>query len=240
MAQFLLVHGSWLGAWCWREVVPRLEARGHALIALDLPGHGEDRSPPQNVSFEDYAACVSGALNSSKDPCILLGHSMGGAIINHSADNLPGRLRALVYLTALIPDEGRSMISYVDGFDPEYLAQLLWAPDRRTATLQPEGVKRFLCSQCSAETIEVVSPLLKPEPVAPYETPILTTGPNLDKLPRYYIECLQDRIVPLALQRAMRSTVPIDGVYSLDTDHAPFFSTPEELAAVLHEIAQRV
>jgi pimeloyl-ACP methyl ester carboxylesterase len=240
MARFVLVHGSWHGAWCWREVVPRLTERGHEALVIDLPGHGEDCSPIESVTFQDYVHSTIQAVDSSSEDAILVGHSMGGAIINQSAEVGPDRIRALVYVAALMPASGRSMLSYVEAFDPEYLAQILWSPDRRTARIQPEGVRRFLYSQCPAETIESALPLLKPEPVAPYEAPIFTTDANSGKVARYYIECLQDRVVPIALQRAMRAGVHIDGVYSLDTDHAPFFSAPEQLTAILHGIAEIV
>jgi alpha-beta hydrolase superfamily lysophospholipase len=59
MAEFILVHGAWHGAWCWREVVPRLEARGHMANAIDLPGHGADRSPLDTVSLQDYVSASS-------------------------------------------------------------------------------------------------------------------------------------------------------------------------------------
>ena len=49
MATFVLVHGAWHGAWCWDKVVPLLEAKGHTVVAPDLPGHGDDETPRVNA-----------------------------------------------------------------------------------------------------------------------------------------------------------------------------------------------
>lgn len=236
MARFVLIHGSWLGAWCWREILPRLAARGHEAVAPDLPGHGEDRTPPESVTFQDYVDRTLAAVHASPDAPILVGHSMGGAIIRQAAGLAPDRIRALVSIAAVLPPPGATMLGVVEGLDPDYLAQILWAPDRRTARISPEGVRRFLCSGCPAPVVESVLPLLTPEPVAPYETPLFFHASNALN---YYIECLQDRIVPITLQRTMHADVPADRVYSLESGHAPYLSMPDELALVLQRIAAR-
>ena len=236
MASFVLIHGSWLGAWCWREVLPRLAARGHQFVAPDLPGHGKDRTPPESVTFQDYVDCTLAAVHASQDAPILVGHSMGGAIIRQAAGLAPDRIRALVSIAALLPARGATMLSFVEGFDPDYLGQILWAPDRRTGRLSPEGARQFLCSGCPTPVVESVTALLAHEPVAPYETPLFFHDSNALS---YYIECLQDRIVPIGLQRTMHADVPADRVYSLASGHVPHLSAPDQLALVLEQIAAR-
>jgi pimeloyl-ACP methyl ester carboxylesterase len=239
MAKFVFIHGSWLGAWCWRETAARLAARGHDAVAIDLPGHGADRSGPEAITFQDYVDRTILAVKASTDNPILVGHSMGGAIISQAAEFVPDRIRALVCVAALVPPDGSSMMKYVGEFDPEYVAQFVWAPDGRSAQLKPEGARRFLFSDCPADAIEDALPLLAIEPVAPYEAQLRLTEVNFARVPRYSIECLADRVVPIALQRSIRSAAGFNHVYSLDTGHAPFFSRPEELALMLHAIAER-
>jgi pimeloyl-ACP methyl ester carboxylesterase len=236
MARFVLIHGSWLGAWCWRQVVSQLEAQGHEVVAPDLPGHGQDPAPPESVTFQDYVNRTLAAVEASRSHSILVGHSMGGAIVRQAAGFAPDRVRALVSIAALLPARGATILSFVGGFDPEYLAQILWAPDRRTARLSLDGVSRFFCSDCPAPVVESALPLLTPEPVAPFETPLFFHDSNAL---HYYIECLQDRIVPIGLQRTMHADVPADRVYSLQSGHGPFHSTPDELALILQRIAAR-
>jgi pimeloyl-ACP methyl ester carboxylesterase len=235
MARFVLVHGSWQGAWCWREVLPLLAAKGHEAIAFDLPGHGKDRTPLETVTFQQYVDCTLEAVNAANDRSILVGHSMGGAIIRQAAGFAPDRIRALVSVAALLPPRSATMLSFVAGFDPEYLAQILWAPDRRSARISPEGVSRFLCSGCPAAVVESVLPLMTAEPVAPYETPLFF---NDFGGPRYYVDCLRDRVVPIALQRSMQAGLPADRVYSVDSGHSPHLSSPEDLIRILHRIAK--
>ncbi len=234
MARFVLIHGSWQGAWCWRQVVSRLEAQGHEAVAFDLPGHGQDPDPPETVTFQDYVNRTVAAAQAYTGDSILVGHSMGGAIIRQAAGLAPDRIRALVSIAAQLPPRGATLLSFVAGFDSDYLAQILWAPDRRTARLSLEGVSRFLCSGCPTPVVESVFPLLTPEPAAPYETPLFPRDSNALN---YYIECLQDRIVPIGLQRTMHADVPLDRVYSLESGHAPFLSMPDQLALILERIA---
>ena len=86
MTHFVLVHGAWHGAWCWEKVAPLLEARGHAVHAIDLPGHGDDPQPPGTVGWDDYMKRMGEALAACAEPPVLVGHSLGGAVITGAAD----------------------------------------------------------------------------------------------------------------------------------------------------------
>ena len=62
MAKFLLVHGGLHGAWCWSKLIPHLSALGHDVHAIDLPGLGDDPTPPETTTLSDYGdAVVQGA-----------------------------------------------------------------------------------------------------------------------------------------------------------------------------------
>lgn len=233
MASFVFVHGSWQGAWCWREVASALAALGHAAAAIDLPGHGEDPAPPESVTFQDYVDRTAEAVHASASEAILVGHSMGGAIIRQAAAVAGGRVRALVCVASLLPPDGANLLSFVEGFDSEYLAQILWAEDRRTARISEKGARRFIFDGCPATVVESVLPLLTAEPVAPYQT-ALSSGDV--RAPMYYVECLRDRVVPIAVQRAMHAGFPPERVYALDTGHAAYFSEPGGLARILGDI----
>jgi hypothetical protein len=78
---------------------------------------------------------------------------------------------------------------------------------------------------------------MMPEPIAPYEAPIVTTASRFGAIPRYYVETLRDRVVPIAMQRAIEASVGFRRIFSLETDHVPFFSAPAELAACLEAVA---
>src|SRR4051794_38883552 len=76
MARFLLVHGAFGGAWCWEPVIGPLEAAGHSVEAIDLPGAGDDPTPAADVTLDGYAARVCEAL-AQGEPAVLVGHRLG-------------------------------------------------------------------------------------------------------------------------------------------------------------------
>jgi pimeloyl-ACP methyl ester carboxylesterase len=236
MASFLLVHGAWQGAWCWREIIPRLESLGHRAVAIDLPGHGQDPTPRNSIALRDYVEAVVRALDGIGEPPLLVGHSMGG-LISEVAEAVPHRLRGLIYVSALLLPNGSSMMQMVGRYDPECLRQIAWADDRRTALLTPRGAAEFLYSLCSPEIVQDAISRFTPEPVAPFEQVLCVTPERFGSVARYYVECLRDRIVAVALQREMHSSLPCKDVYSIDADHSPFFSAPQELTDILDRIA---
>jgi pimeloyl-ACP methyl ester carboxylesterase len=236
MASFVLVHGAWQGSWCWQDVVPLLAGRGHRVRAIDLPAHGRDQTRADAVTLDDYVDAIVGAVLACDQPALLVAHSMGGVAMQ-AGERIPDRLKAIVYVAATLPAHGTTMLETVAGFDPEYAAQIVWAEDRRSARITPEGACAFLYTSCPPDRINQVLPLLTPEPVAPFETPIQITRENLGRVPSSYVECLRDRAVPIALQRTMQNAARVVRVHTLDADHSPFFSAPRELAAALHVIA---
>jgi pimeloyl-ACP methyl ester carboxylesterase len=236
MATFVLVHGSFYGSWSWREVVPRLEQLGHRVVTLDLPAHGTDRTPIEHATLPGYVEAVARVVRAQDRLPILVGHSMGGPIAG-LAEAEPASTAALVFVAGLLPPNGAPMVQALERFDPEYLAQAIWAPDRRSVRISPEGTREFLCSLCPREVADEVVRRMIQEPIAPYETPIEMTDESFGRVPRYYVETLRDKVVPLSLQRSIQAQVGFKRVFSLDTDHAPFFSAPEALTSCLDSVA---
>ena len=64
MGVFVLVHGSWHGGWCWEKIVPVLQKNGHRVLAPDLPGHCNDKTPISKISLQSYVDCVCKILDS--------------------------------------------------------------------------------------------------------------------------------------------------------------------------------
>src|SRR3984957_20640358 len=78
MSQFLLVHGAFHGAWCWRKTVAELEKRGHRAKAIDLPGQGEDRTPLKEVTLDTMVDKIIAEMADLPGKVVLVGHSLGG------------------------------------------------------------------------------------------------------------------------------------------------------------------
>ena len=106
MATFMLVHGACTGGWCWEKVAPLLEANGHRVCAPDLPGLGKDHTPPANVTLADNVEKISRLLDKMEEPVVLVGHSLGGVTISQLAEARRRKIKALVYLCALLPTSG--------------------------------------------------------------------------------------------------------------------------------------
>src|SRR5262249_40223672 len=114
------------------------------------------------------------------------------------------------------------------------------AADGRTARISAHGIRDFLYPLCPEHVVAEVIDWLTPEPVAPFETPIQTTEERFGRIPRYYVETLRDRCVPLPLQRSIQARLGFKRVLSLDTDHSPFFSSPDDLVSCLLSVAAEV
>ncbi|MEV0051983.1 alpha/beta fold hydrolase [Saccharopolyspora shandongensis] len=103
----VLVHGSFLGPWSWRDVVADLEGVGIACSVADLPsGFGGIRDAAGDL--HDDAALVRELLDAATEPVVLCGHSYGGAVITEAAAGHPA-VRRLVYLCGAMPDAGQSL-----------------------------------------------------------------------------------------------------------------------------------
>ncbi len=113
MATFVLTHGTWQASWIWRDVVPMLERQGHRAIAVDLPGHGADRTPLGEIRMQHYVDAVARTIDTLDEPPILAGHSMGG-MIAAVAEARSEALAAVVFVAANIPASGKSMLSVVE------------------------------------------------------------------------------------------------------------------------------
>ena len=83
--RFVLVHGAFHGAWSWQHLITELEAAGHTVTAIDLPGAGDDTTPLAEVTLDAYADKVRAALGADGPPPVLVGHSMGGTVAIQSS-----------------------------------------------------------------------------------------------------------------------------------------------------------
>jgi pimeloyl-ACP methyl ester carboxylesterase len=238
MAHFLPVAGAFHGAWCWEFVTPLLESKGHRARPVELPGMGADRTPFAETSFTNWAWTVADAAEACAEKPILVGHSRGGVVISLAAELAPQSVRMCVYLAALLVGDGRSELDAQrrPGVDVEAMVQPT-AADGLGLDATPELLAAAYAN-ASAELVARAAAHVTPEPVFALTTPLALTAQSYGKVPRSYIECLQDRVVPIESQRAMHSAEPCKIVRTIDTDHCPNYSAPQLLAETLDEIAR--
>ncbi len=238
MSAFLLIHGAWHGGWCWHKVIARLRAAGQHATAPDLSSLGRDRTPPEMVTLRSWTDSVCEHLDAHAEPVILVGHSRAGALISAAAEARPDKIRLLVYLAAYLLEDGASVSQRaLQDAHSLVVPNMVTSSDRKSCTLRESVVREALYGQCSDEDVILAQALLAPEAVAPLTTPLHTTAANFGRVPRVYIECRRDRAVSLDEQRRMYGAIPCRQIISLDTDHSPFFSAPDVLAAHLLSLA---
>ncbi len=231
MSTYVLVHGSWHGGWCWYKVVPLLEKEGHKVAAPDLPGHGKDKTPISEITLAAYAQSICRILDAQSEPVILVGHSMAGHTITQTAEYRPEKIKMLVYLTAVLVPNGELPPSR--GTDSLLTPNRILSEDRSYTTVKADAIKEIFYGDCSDEDVTLAKSLLVAQATAPRAVPAKTTEQNFGRIPRIYIECLQDRAIPPSLQQEMYTLLPCKRVISMNTSHSPFFSAPEELATHL-------
>lgn len=237
MSTFLLVHGAWHGAWCWYKLMTRLQKMGHTVIAPDLPSLGRDRTPVNRVSLATYRDYVSAILDSVPEQVILVGHSRGGIVISEVAERRPQRVRMLVYLTAFLARNGECLFDLA-GSDKASLVppNMVMSEDKSSSTMRDDALREAFYGECSDEDVALARLCLQAEPTVPLATPLQLTDASYGSVPRVYVECLRDKAIPISLQRRMQAGLPCRQVLQIDTDHSPFFSRPDELAAHLHSL----
>ncbi|HTP21515.1 MAG TPA: alpha/beta fold hydrolase [Solirubrobacteraceae bacterium] len=242
MARIVLVHGAFGRAACWDRVAPGLQAAGHSVEAIDLPGQGDDPTPVAEVTLDRYARRVCEVL-ADGPPAILVGHSMGGMVITQAAARSPEHIARLVYVAAFLPKDGQSLIDITqlpEGAGDSVQANLAVDGEPPVATFPPEAVREALAHCADDEQAAWAASIRGQQPVVPFTNPVALGGPSADAfaaLPRAYVMCLQDRAINPALQRRMLEAGGCDRVIEIDTDHSVWASRPDELAAALTQIA---
>lgn len=232
MVNFVLVHGAMHGGWFWEPVQTRLAELGHTALAPDLPGSGDDVTPRQLVDLDMVSRRIADVvLDAAADgPVVLVGHSFGGVVIGEVAERVPESLLGLVYVSGVIAAPGQSMV------------EALGAGDRPLPLLSEDGtvmrpdfdraMQNFYAA-CSPDLAEQAARRLGEQATKPLLEPSTVTAERFGAVARAYVECLQDRAVPLEIQRRMQSVLPCAPVHRLDCDHSPQLSRPQELADVL-------
>lgn len=237
MKTFILIHGSWHGAWNWHRVVPMLEAAGHRAIAMDLPGMGRDKTPVKGLTLQDSVNAVCRLLDSLDGKAILVGHSKNGIVISQAAEYRPEKIECLAYLAAYLIPNGKTQREYslmdTEGVLKPYVH---FHETLQATTLDPAIYREGLYADCD-ENIELLARiLLGPEPTASAVTPLQLSDERFGRVPRVYIACTEDRAVTPFIQRKMYTEMPCERVFEMACSHSPFFSRPQELAEILCRI----
>ncbi|MFO1417111.1 MAG: alpha/beta fold hydrolase [Methylotetracoccus sp.] len=232
MKTFLLIHGGSHGAWCWEPLVAALEARGHAALAFDLPGHGADRTPRRGIDRQTYVdAIVRYIRDKDLRRFLLVGHSLAGTVLPEVWSQEGDRIDGVVFLAALVLGAGEATIDLV----PEERRSGYYDSAARRAdrsfVLDPARARELFYNDCSDEDAARYCRKLTPQPFGVY----LDRCRTAIRLPREvvrYILCTGDRALPEDLCLGCAAKLGVDAE-RFAAGHCAMLTQPARLAEVL-------
>jgi pimeloyl-ACP methyl ester carboxylesterase len=233
---FALVHGAWLGAWCWELLTPLLDEAGHHVVAIDLPC--EDGS----ACFDVYADVVCASLAGCGNDVVLVGHSLGGHIVPLVAARRS--VRHLVYLCGVVPEIGRSLLDQLRS-EPNTLNPL-WQKavseadvQTRTAWLDLDIAQRVLFHDCDDRTTITAVHRLRPQAVYPHGL-TLSFGSIPSRPNDLRCFCSDDNFLRPEWSKRVADDRLGAELIELPGSHSPFLSRPRAVADVLLRVADTV
>ena len=244
MANFVLVHGAWHGAWCWQRVSALLQQQGHRVHAVTLTGLGERAHLlAPSITLDTHIDDVISAIEVEElSEVVLAVHSYAGMIGTAVADRLGKHLRHLVYVDAVLPKPGESWSS----------TQSAATQQQRLAAAQP--TTRFSFPPPDPEVFGLqgadrdwVKRRQTPHPGNTYQAPLSFDVQRVAAVPRTFINCSQPALATIEPSR-LRAKDPKfwDGAWlpnsqfvEIKTGHDPMISEPAALTKILLDCAAR-
>ena len=227
MKNFLLVHGAWHAACCWKELIGLLE-KHHQVIATDLPGHGQHIMPWHEIHFSDYVKHIIHLLDQSEQSVSLVGHSFAGMLISQVACLRPQKVKELIYINALIPHHGESLFSLSETLKSQNLTPYLKVDEKQhRISIQPLSIlKNYMYNRTNPK--KILWDDIQSEPLLPMTESVDIDSLTLKQIPQKAIIGFDDKTLLLSdqIQMCERSLVPYQ---IIDSDHCPFLSNPEAL-----------
>ena len=231
---YVLVHGAWHGAWSWQTVKQKMEQSDSKVITFDLPGHGNDKTDIPQVTFDSYVEKVKQEITKLNTPVILVGHSLAGYIVSKVAEDMPNSIEKLVFVSAMIPNNQKTVFDTLkEDAGSELLQNLIFAEDQSWATVNEETLKNVVYNGATDEQIAKAAPQLVRQATQPFFISVNTTENNFGKIDKTYIVCVKDKILSATAQKELVKIINCNKAISINTGHVPHVENPELLAETI-------
>jgi pimeloyl-ACP methyl ester carboxylesterase len=220
----VLAHGAWADGSSWARVISALKAEGLNVVAAPLP----------LTSLADDVAALNRSLDRTQGPIVLAGHAYAGAVI---ALARPERVKALVYVTALAPDEGEKVADVFYRVEPHPKAPKL-APDKDDLIWLPDDAFATAFAQnASADDLAVLGAVQRPISLACITVPV--GRPLWRNIPSWFLVAEDDRMIVPATQLYMAERMKAK-IKTHAVDHTPSVTAPETVVDMIRDAARAI
>ena len=218
----VLVHGAWADGSCWSNVILPLRDHGLQVTA----------APISLTSLSDDAAALQRVIERATGPVILVGHAYAGAVIAAAHDD---RVKSLVYIAALAPDEGETVADVFYRTAPHPKAPRL-APDAYGLIWMPEeGFGCAVAHKASPDQVAIMAAVQRPIAVKCIQEK--APAPAWKTTPSWYLLAEEDRMINPETQQFMATRMDAT-ISSHSVDHTPMYTAPELVVEVILQAAQ--
>jgi pimeloyl-ACP methyl ester carboxylesterase len=218
-ASVVLVHGAWADGSSWARVITALDVDVAKMVAAPLP----------LTSLSDDVAALNRSLDRTEGPIVLVGHAYAGAVI---ALARPRRVKAMVYVAALAPDEGEQVADVFYRGEPHPLAPKL-APGGHGLIWLPEGAFATAFAQnASAKDQAVLAAVQRPIALTCITVP--AGRPLWNDIPSWFLVADDDRMIAPETQRYMAERMKAK-TRAYAVDHTPMVTAPGVVVETIHD-----
>jgi pimeloyl-ACP methyl ester carboxylesterase len=220
----VLAHGAWADGSSWARVIAALKAEGVSVSAAPLP----------LTALADDVAALNRSLDRTEGPVVLAGHAYAGAVI---ALARPERVKALVYVTALAPDQGEKVADVFYRLGPHPKAPKL-APDSNGLIWLPEvAFAEAFAPNASADDQAVLAAVQRPISVNCITVPV--GRPLWKDVPSWFLLAEDDRMIVPETQRYMAERMRAK-IKAHAVDHTPSVTAPTVVADIIRDAISSV
>jgi pimeloyl-ACP methyl ester carboxylesterase len=219
----VLVHAAWADGSSWNKVTEELQRHGFQVVAAQIP----------LSSFSDDVAVLRKVLVRQEGPVVLAGHSYGGAVITAAAASNPN-VKALVYIAAIVPDEGETVGDVFHRVPPHPSAPKLRPDVDGFLWLNVDAFRTAVAPDASSSETALMAATQKPIALQCLSEPM--TEPAWKEKPAWFLIAENDRMVSPETQRFTAERMKSKFV-SLPVDHTPLASKPAAVAELICEAA---
>lgn len=215
----VLVHAAWADGSSWNKVTERLQRKGFNVVAAQI----------SLTSLSDDVAALRKVLQREKGPIVLAGHSYGGAVITSAAFGNPD-VKALVYIAAVVPDEGETVGDVFHRVAPHPSAPKLQPDTDGFLWLTVDAFRSAVAPDASASETALMAATQKPIALKCLGEPM--TRPAWKEKPSWFLIAEKDRMVSPETQQFTASRMK-SKVVSLPVDHTPLASRPDAVVDLI-------